>query len=536
MIRPFAIAALLTVPLLAAETPAERPADPLRPKPSPGGSATPEAAGERLPDLLRFTNGNQIDGQFSGMDSSGVVTWTRPDVAAPMAFQREKLRQIVLRDARPISALGDPCHVTLVNGDRIPGKVVAADDENFTLESTSAGTLILPRDSVSVIAPNPFGGRLIYAGPFDAKGWKIVQSDAPAFEADPFAGNRAVPPKNDGGDKPTWVHSGASWFSRGGADAITLDAGMPDRALIRFKLGWRSRPSIAVAFHADLDQPEPAEKKEGGEAAPPRPNFSGSQNLARLFGSGYVINFQGGYVRLQRTGFDDEGNPQTEPVRVGNTSIRLPDTGEAVFEIRCDRQEGTITVHINHEFAVQWNTTEEGDREVSKGEPRHVVYQAPGGGLGFQAPGNAGPIRISDVVVAEWNGMTDSARSMESDSRDITLLANGTDRFSGRLLSIRDGLAEIEASYGPLKIPLEDVGEIHFARGGRRKAGDAPASEITVHLKPVGRISGIPLSATTGRIRLETRLAGKVDLDLAPAVVLEFQSGGGFLDDWDDAP
>jgi hypothetical protein len=521
MIRPLFIATLLVAPLAAADAPAA------------AAAAGPD-------DLLRFTNGNQIDGRFSGMDPAGIVTWTRPDVATPMPFLREKVRQIVLRHAKPLSPLTDPCHVTLVNGDRIPGKVIAADERNFTLESTAAGTLELPRDAVSVIAPHPFGGRLIYAGPFDDKGWKIVRSDVPMFEGDPFAGNvggQVRPKGNDGKDagdakdKPSWAHTGASWYSRGGQDAITFDAGMPDRSLLRFKLGWRSRPNIAIAFHADLQTPEPP-KKDDTKKEVQRPNFGGMQGLARLFGSSYVLNFQSGYVHLQRTGFDAEGNPEAERVRVGSTSVRLNDTGEAIFEIRCDRREGTIAVHVDGEFAVQWSTADEGADAAARGES----YAAPGGGFGFQVQGNSSEVRISDVVVAEWNGMTDSARSMESETRDIVLLTNGTDRFSGKVLGIHDDQLEIEASYAPLKIPLGEIAEIHFAREGRRKASEAPATEITVHLQPVGRISGIPLSAADGRIQLDTRLAGKVDLDLSPAVVLEFQSAGGFLDAWDDAP
>ncbi|MEK7954437.1 hypothetical protein [Luteolibacter soli] len=519
MIRPLAIAILLAAPLAADEA----------------KSAT---------DLLRFANGNQIDGRFAGMDSTGVITWTRPDVATPMPFQRDKIRQIVLRNAHPLSAMADPCHVTLVNGDRIPGKVVATDADNVTIETTAAGTMTLPRDAVSVIAPNPFGGRLLYAGPFDDKGWNIVRSETPAPEPDPFAGNIRAPLtlKQDEGDsdKPAWVHTGASWYSRGGGtDAITLDAGLPDRALIRFKLAWRSRPSISVAFHSDLQHPEVKEKKGDAEAEQPRLNFGSMQNLARLFGTGYVMNFQSGYVHLQRTWFNDEGQPQAERVRVGSTSVRLPDTGEAVFEIRCDRQQGTITVHIDGEFAVQWDTTDENasGRAGDDGKPRRpVTYQAPGGGLGFIVQGNTAPVRISDIIVAEWNGLTDSARSMESDHRDIALLSNGTDRFSGKVLGIRGGMVEMEASYGPLKVPMNEVAEIHFARDHRRKTSEAPASEIAVHLQPVGRISGTPLASSNGRIQLESTLAGKIDLDLSPAVILEFQSGGGFLDEWDDEP
>jgi hypothetical protein len=143
-------------------------------------------------------------------------------------------------------------------------------------------------------------------------------------------------------------------------------------------------------------------------------------------------------------------------------------------------------------------------------------------------------MRVSDIVVAEWNGLTDSARSMESEQQDIVLLTNGTDRFSGRIHGIHEDQVEIEAKYAKLKIPMQEVAEMHFARSSRRKADAQDQSEIVVHMQPVGRISGVPLSSEDGHLQLESPIAGKIDLDLAPAVVLEFQSAGGFLDEWEE--
>ena len=101
------------------------------------------AAQEEAADHLRFTNGDQLQGHFAGIDANGKISWERPDIAKPIELQREKVRQIVLRGARALSPMSDPCHVTLINGDRIPGKVVAADENEFTLETTAAGVLTL---------------------------------------------------------------------------------------------------------------------------------------------------------------------------------------------------------------------------------------------------------------------------------------------------------------------------------------------------------------------------------------------------------
>ena len=264
------------------------------------------AAQEEAADHLRFTNGDQLQGHFAGIDANGKISWERPDIAKPIELQREKVRQIVLRGARALSPMSDPCHVTLINGDRIPGKVVAADENEFTLETTAAGVLTLPRDTVASIAPNPFGGRLLYAGPFDEKGWNIVRAESAGADGDdPFAGTLPGLPRKKqekiDPDAPSWAHAGTAWYSRSGMDAITYDAGMPDRSILRFKLGWRSRPSISVAFHADLDKPAPAEKEEAEDH---RGSFGGPAHFARLFGSAYVLGFNPGYVRLQRTWFD----------------------------------------------------------------------------------------------------------------------------------------------------------------------------------------------------------------------------------------
>ena len=500
-------------------------------------------------DHLRFTNGNQIDGKLMSIDPSGIITWSRPDVATPIPFQRSKIRQLVLKNAHPSSVMDDPCHVTLVNGDRIPGRIISGNEENFTLESSVAGTIVLPRDAISMIAPNPFGGRLFYSGPFDDKDWAIISSDSSTFNFQSTLKKGILPKilpgadgENDAAEEPlpSWKHSGASWYSSGGNDAIVLDANMPDRATLRFKLEWRSRPSIAVAFHADLNHPEPKEEKESDEDEGAedelRRHFKGIKNLARLFGTSYVLNFQTGYIHLQRTYYNEDSEPMADRIRIGNSNMRLPETGEATFEIRCDRTEGTIAVYINNELSAQWDVTDGAERIVPKKLGEEDVYQAHGGSIGFQLQGNPAPVRISDIIIAEWNGMTDSARSMESDQRDITLLTNGTDRFSGKVLSIQNGIVDVHASYGPLKIPLEDIAEIHFARDERRALEEPVDSNITVHLQPVGRISGKPISSDAQRLLIENPLAGKIDLDLAPAVILEFQSGGNFLDDWVEAP
>jgi hypothetical protein len=142
-------------------------------------------------------------------------------------------------------------------------------------------------------------------------------------------------------------------------------------------------------------------------------------------------------------------------------------------------------------------------------------------------------VRISEVVVAEWNGMPDAARSMQVDDEDIVLLSNGTDRFSGKVTGLSDGKLNLEGRYGDFVFPLSEIAEVRFAKSRIAEAPDAPSDEIRARLHPLGRISGRPLAGDAGNLRILNGAAGEIDINLSYAVMLEFQKTESFLDDWD---
>lgn len=472
-------------------------------------------------DLLRFTNGDQLHGSFQGLKEGPQVVWQRDDVSAPVDFATTELRHIVLRGGRPAKPLETLSHLALVNGDRVPGKIVQLDASAVTLETPYAGTLRIPRDQIAMLAPSPLGGRLHYHGPFIEDEWTMAHASFPD-------GMPPAPAMSD--DTPDrWKFSGSAWYwpNKKSGTALLRENAMPDRAILRFDIAWKSRLSVGIAFHADFAKPAPAERDEEPPVRRVGRFVSGDSTiLPALFGNSYVLQLFSTHIALFRTSTGENDRPPVERVQTNSNPIRLGDSGKATVEIRGNRLSGEISLFINDEFVVQWS--EANDHQQDAGG-----YAGKGNGFGFVVQGDESPVRISDVMVAEWNGMPDSARSLQVNTQDIVLLANGTDRFSGKVDSLEDGKVVLDGKYGRFQFALDDIAEIRFARDQLAEATELPSDQLIVRLGPLGRISGRPISGDASAVRIISPVAGEMNLNLDSAVMLDFQPSTNILDDWE---
>lgn len=482
-------------------------------------------------DLLRFTNGDQLHGTYQGIRDGNRLIWQREDVAAPVDFKVERVRHVVLRGGRPLKAVKAFSNVALVNGDRIPGTILEMDDKTLTLDTSFAGVLRFPRNQVAMFAPSPLGGRLSYHGPFIEDEWKMAHAAFP--DGMPAADDDSAGDDESKPDKPgRWVFSGSAWYwkSKSYGTAIIRENAMPDRSILRFDLAWRNRLSVAIGFHADLAKPA---KGEDGDAKKEqiRGRMMGfvpgdSAILPKIFGNSYVLQIFSMQMILYRTSVANDGTPSIERVQISGNGPRLGDTGKATVEIRSNRLTGVISLFVNGDFVAQWNETMGGPYDPSK-------FAGKGNSFGFVVQTEDSPVKISDVMVAEWNGMPDSARSMETEDQDIVLLNNGTDRFSGKVESFHDGKIQLTGKYGQFLFELGDVAEIRFARKSLAEASEAPAGNLVVQLSPLGRISGRPVSGSNSTIKLVHPVCGEIDVNLAPVVMLDLHDSNNFIDDWD---
>lgn len=465
------------------------------------------------PDLLRFTNGDQLHGSFSGIAAGGKLKWTREDVKEPIEISPSQVRQVVLSGGRPAAPLPTLSYAALVNGDRIPGVLKSLDAGKVVLETSFAGEVVLPREQVAMMAPSPLGGRLVYHGPYDATEWKMTTVAEPDGLKDDASADAASSPSR-------WGFSGSAWYWQGArpGTALVRKEGMPDRAVLRFNLAWKNRLSFAMAFHADFKRPEP---KEGDPPLNPNDVVS----LPRLFGNSYVVQMNGNSVMLYRAGFDHEGKQVLEMIRANSYGARFAEGDNATVELRCNRQSGDIVLFMNGEFVSQWS-----EAALKNGES---TYAGKGSGIGFIVQGQGTPVRISDIAMAEWNGMPDAARSLQVEDQDIVLLANGTDRFSGKVTGFQDGSVTFEGRYGGFRFPIDDLAEIRFAKNALAKPAESSEGEMTIHLYPLGRVTGKPVAGTRDSIKLLTPSSGEWNADLKSAVILDFNPSESFLDDWD---
>jgi hypothetical protein len=490
------------------------------------------ATAEQAQDLLRFTNGDQSRGRFIKLEEGPQVIWTSEDLVEPAVYKTDRIRQIVLRGGRPLKPLATLSHLGLVNGDRFPGTVTALDADTLTLETPYAGTLRIPRDHVSLMAANPLGGRIFYQGPFAEDDWRMAHPSFPDG-LDAPAGEEGE--DKDAAEKPDkWVFSGSAWYwqhKRGGT-ALIRDAGMPERSVLRFEVAWKSRLNLAIAFHADFARPK-ADGKEEEKLRARRPfNPMDATGMTRMFGNSYVLQLYSNYLTLYRATVDEDGKPGFEREHRNTSTLRLGDSGQARIELRSNRRSGEISLFVNDEFVTQWNGVDlQGD--MPDADEAAAPFPGKGTGFGFMVQSDDSPTRISDIVVTEWNGMPDSARSLQVEDKDIVLMTNGTDRYAGRVGALdADGRILFEGRHGRFQFPLEDVAEIRFARNGLAAPADPPQGNLIVRFGPIGSVSGQGIAGDAESLELLSPIAGRLKVATESTTLIEFNPTNLIIDDW----
>lgn len=506
------------------------------------------ASADPASDMLRFKKGDTLHGRYLGLDEGPLVQWQSAEAEESIAFETRNLRKISFNGGRAKAPVTSQGVVNMVGGDVIPGRIISMGGDSITIQTEYAGLLTVAREQVLSLQPNRNGGNVLYAGPFSVQDWQVLHPRVQPASPETKGEQNAEP------EQPAaWTYGGSAWYSEG-SFPLRLDVPLPSKASIRFHMAWKNRLNVDFALLADfmIPQDEPAEdekteeeaedaaedpKDQAGVEAQPRarrirldkPPVLAGGDLREIgvagtdserYGSSYVLSLQSNYARLQRLTFNEKNQPQKISFRTSNGSNQLQNTYEADFEIRLDRESGHLSLFVDGAFYGEWQDPE----PTLDDAPRFFAIEAQQQSL----------IRISDIAVAEWNGMPDSARSMQNDDRDILLLTNGTDRLSGKILSMEEDVFQVEADYATFQIPITQVADIRLASKGQGTAREPEDGEIALSLQPYGRLTLLPHESTSGRIRGRHTIFGELDLNLDYCYLIEFDPDATIFDNWDD--
>lgn len=513
---------------------------------------------EPASDLLRFNNGDQLHGSFQGVGEGPTLVWERQDLNDKVEFDIKNLRHLVLRQGQPTKPLKSTSVIELINGDQIPGSIESMDEDNVIIDTGYAGKLTIPRDKLARLAPHPMGGRIHYHGPFSPDGWDMINlgdhAGGGARGQQPIRlgaagggirfGEKAqiqlhIQQQQDAGEDKEgeqaaqWQHSGASWYwlGNGGGSALIREKSVPSTSIIRFDLAWKGPLNAAIGIHADfcnLENLRQQAENEDDDKEQARLARNNVENYSEIFGNAYILQMHTNYLVVYRSEAGKDQEHRVRRVQLPSSRLNFGENSKAQFEIRSNRETGHYSLFINGEFAVQWQD------ETPPSDIENKDLTVLGDGLGILPQGATGGIKLTDIIISEWNGMPDSARSMQVEDQDIILMTNGLDRLSGKALSInQDGILIFQGRHGKFELPVDEISEIHFGRDQLAKVAPASGQTMKVRLSPLGLITGIPVSGDSHSLLLRSEIIGDITVNTDAAVMFEFDNANQIFDNWD---
>lgn len=264
------------------------------------------------------------------------------------------------------------------------------------------------------------------------------------------------------GDRGWGYRDGALVLGPGVSGVVARDVKLRDRCRIEFDLQWRAHPYLLVSVYGD--------------------------NPENFHGNAYVLHISGNSVQLQRGRVRGGMNMLGGGATVENFTQR----GRARLGILVDKSKRSIALTVDGNVVRQWTDPAE--------------FAGGGTWLMFMGQGQ-GPLRISNLVVREWDGQLEASAVERPASEDLLRLSNH-DKVSGDLRGIREGRVFFQTAYATLEVPLERVLRLELATNkaerARRQASDIRAmfhggGYLTVALEKIDEHQLVGNSENFGR-------------------------------------
>jgi hypothetical protein len=316
-----------------------------------------------------------------------------------------------------------------------------------------------------------------------------------------YAGPNAITEwqQKGGGGGRGWSFKKGALVAAGGSGGLTVgrDVKLPDMASIECDIAWMGYVNFYMLFYAE--------------------NFENYYNS-----DCYALQISSGTIYLQRCQRNSGMNNVDQYVNVES----LQRKNKAHIALKTNKQKKTVALFIDGAMVKQWT-----DRSDFNGK---------GTGIGFVTQGQ--PMRVSNIVVTEWDGKleVDGGGAAKATEEDLVRLVNG-DKLSGHLDTIANGQLNFATSYAKLEIPLNRVAEIAMAS----KTAEKPrrqANDLRAFFVDGGRLTLSLEKLTPDTLNGGCESFGKASFQRGAFQRLQFniyddnKEAGDEDDEWSDAP
>ncbi|MGJ8656706.1 MAG: hypothetical protein ACSHX6_09660 [Akkermansiaceae bacterium] len=451
-------------------------------------------------DFINFSNDDTLHGQFLGFTTSGKIIWKNDAADKNIAFETKDVRKVVMNNGQRTKPFSHTSYITLKNLDTIPGNVHSLTGDQLTLETDYGGKITIPKDQILDLNINPLGQKVIYRGPFsEEEPWELK-----------YPANRIAKDLSEEEQEKIrpWKFKNFSLNHQGEASSTLMEKEFPDQYRITFNSYSSQSYYPTMTIMADLKVPKYDDEDQ--ELVKNRTRYRSS--LGNYLGSSIVIRLHPSNSSLTQYGFKEDGSifQSNAANMVRGTSSRGTQS-KTYYDLRVDKKAGLIMLFANKRNVGQWQI-----------DSLSEDYQGSYFGYNMQYSNSTAQSVISDIVVTTWNGVRDSALSLENETRDIVMLNNGTDRYSGNITGITEQTIDLKTAYAELAIPKDQVSSVTLSRKKTEDPEGRDKGEVAVRFYGTGRITGVLSKAEDGSIFLESKILGKIKIESEFITSFEF--------------
>ena len=439
-------------------------------------------------DLINFKNDDLLHGRFLGFTTSGKIIWKNDFAEKNIAFEKSEVRKIVINKGELHKPFTHNSFIKLKNNNTIPCKIISMKGGNLIIETDYCGELSIPSHLISNVEFNPHGNQIIYRGPFaEEKKWELKYAEQHK-------------PKEDQDEEEkipdAWLLKNFSLQHQGQPSSIMMKKELPEQFRSTFYCYTNQSRLPFITILADLNVPEI--DKENTELVQNRSRYKST--IASYLGTCLVIKPHASGATLTHYGYKEDGsiylNNLTNNIK---SSSSRNNALKRFYDLRVDTKKGQVMLYLDKKHVGQWEIND----MTTKLTGKHL-------GFNMQYSNGSNKTIVSDLIITKWNGVTDSARSLENATRDIVMLSNGTDRYSGKVTAITDTTVEINTDYAELSIPHEEVSSVNFATEKTVEIPQEGADKVTVRFYGTGSISGKISKAEDGYIAIDSKALGLI--------------------------